>query len=172
MNLMYYLFSVSVASQHCIKEETQQQSLISKEMQLEVCLCFLLLSIHWQFFISLFPLSIQECSVFQWALKQCQTEMNCCNLRESNLYVREEENKQTKTRKRKHKDKNGLGNPSWIVKSCCYTLMQSIRWASLRLTQKQRTHWQWEAKLFKFLLLKATTCYCRSAKDKQNKHFS
>lgn len=54
MNLMYYLFSVSVASQHCIKEETQKQSLINKEMQLEVCLRFLLLSIHWQIFISYF----------------------------------------------------------------------------------------------------------------------
>ena len=33
---MSVLFSVSIASQHCIKEETQQQSLINEEMQLEV----------------------------------------------------------------------------------------------------------------------------------------
>lgn len=70
--------------------------------------------------------------------------MNCCNLREGNLYVGGRRKQANKNMEEMHKEKNGLGSPSWIVKSCCYTLMQSIQ-VSLRLTQKQRMHWQREA---------------------------
>lgn len=42
-------------------------------------------------------------------MKQCQTEVNCCNLRESNLYVREGENKQ------KHREESVRTKMVWEI---------------------------------------------------------
>lgn len=42
--------------------------------------------------------------------------MNCCNLREGNLYVGGRRKQANKNMEEMHKEKNGLGSPSWIVK--------------------------------------------------------